>query len=448
MALLRTAQEPKVGFFKGWRETIVAFNQGLQNDIRNKANLNIRSNEKAKADGILNEILDKALIRTIVQMENWRLGLSAWEDSFSPDRSHLNQIYNEIILDSQVAGKVNVAYNKVEASEFLFVNPTTGKENEELTEMFKTEWFSKYLRESLNSDYYGYTLFQFPEMDKPNHFNSNGLKVIPRHLVLPNVNIHGRKDGLVLPNTGSQSGVSFKHGKYSNRLLGIGDEDAFGMFAAIAPLYIYKKNALSYWSGYQQRYGEPTMAISMNTWNKETHGNYQKFLKNRGTNSGLILRNDDSAQMLEANRNDAFNIYHEMLKYCDNGMSKIIDGNVGTSEIGGSKSTSATHENVSNIIALGRLKRLSYGVNDHLIPFLQKKFNWNVFGEDKFRWKEFKDVDAEVTNISKLASVFEIGNDEVKKRTGYIVEGILEDVDSRLSNGKTGSDKDDKPKRT
>jgi hypothetical protein len=429
------------GFFQKWIDTAITFNDGLQERIKQQAK---GSDQKVMADGVLNEVLDKALMRTVVQMTHWRLGLDMHEDPSFPDRSYLHQIYNEIILDAQVLGKINVAHQKVEASEFFFVDKQ-GNENEELTELFKTSWFSKYLKESLNSEFYGYTLFQFPEMDTPMHFDANGIDIIPRHLVLPNVRIKGKRDGLVLPRTSAQDGVSFKYGKYSHRLLGVGNEEAFGMFAAIAPLFIYKKNALSFWAGYQQRYGEPTMAIQMSTWNKETHGNYAKFLKNRGTNSGLILRNTDDAKLLEANRMDAFRVYHEMLKYCDDGINKIIEGNVGTSEVGGSKSTSATHENVANIVALGRLKHLGYTVNDRLIPFLQKKFGWDFKG-CTYKWKEFKDVDSEVENVTKLSTVYEMSPEEIKKRTGFIVEGIRKDIDERISNKKIGSDPSDKTK--
>jgi len=436
------------GFFQEWAETFAAMNAGVQANIR--ANIVNRAEDLAsvKADGVLNEVLDKSLMRTVVQMQHWRLGLSMWEDSHAPDRSYMYQIYQELALDAQVAAKMGIAHNKMEASEFFFVNPKTGEENKELTEKFRTEWFSKYLRESLNSTYYGYTLFQFPELNAQGTFTANDLKVIPRHLVLPNVkDANGKKDGIVLPSAGSNSGVSFMRGKYSHRLLGVGEEDSFGMFAAIAPLYIYKKNAMSFWSGYQQRYGEPTMAINMNTWNKKNHQNYQNFLKNRSTNSGLILRNEDKAEMLEAYRTDAYNLYHEMMQYCDAGISKTMEGNTQTSDASGSKATGAAHADTGHIFHLGTLKKLAYSVNDHLTPFLEKEFGWE-FGEDVFRWKEFKDVDAEVDNVMKLTTNFKMESDEVFKRTGYMVGEMLEkNADARAGNRKKSPDKDDKVKR-
>lgn len=433
----------KEGLFSGWYKTAMAYQQGLQSRIRAEAQRTINNHEAVKANGVLNEILQKNLVRSVVQMDTWRLGLNSWEDHYSPDRSWLYQIYNEIVLDGQVQAKMNVAANKVAASEFQLVDPVSNEENEKLTNLFKSEWFDKFLREAISSDYFGYTMFQFPEMDKPFHFDANDLRIVPRHLVLPNVNVKGKRDILILPQAGARSGVSAKRGKYSHRLVGIGDEEAFGLFAAVAPLFIYKKNAMSFWSGYQQRYGEPTMSITMNTWNDDTHKEYQRFLRNRGTNSGLILRNEDTAQMLEANRHDAFNIYQEMLKYCDGGISKIMEGNTGTSDTGGSKSTSETHAVVANVFHLGRLKKLAYAINDRLIPFLETEYGWSFEG-NVFRWKEFKDIDANVENITKLSANYEISNDEIKKHTGFIVEGIKEDVDQRQSNRKTGNDPDDK----
>lgn len=442
----KNGKEKNQGIFSMLMEAAYNGVKAVKESSSNNLQRTINESERLAKDGVFNDILDKRLQRTITQMENWRLGLSMWEDSDSPDRSYMHQIYQEIALDGQVAAKMGIAVNRIEASEFLFVDPMTGQEDKELTLKFRKEWFGKFLRESLYSDYYGYTLFQFPEMDAPFSFDSNRLEVVPRHLVLPNVKTGNppRRDGLVIPNMGSNSGVSFKYGKYSHRCLGIGEEDSLGMFSAIAPLFIYKKNALSFWSGYQQRYGEPTIVINMKTWNKDNHSKYQDFLKHRGVNSGLITRNEDEAQLLENNRNDAYQIYLQMISYCDSSISKIMEGNTATSDAGGSKNTGETHAKIGDLYHLGRLKRLAYHVNDHLVPFLEKEFGLNLNGK-VFRWKEFKDVDAEVDNIMKLSTNFKMEAEEVLKRTGYIVTKQKEEneVDNRAGNRKKSPDKDD-----
>jgi hypothetical protein len=402
------------------------------------------SAKSKKMDGVLNSIMQKNLLRNVVQIAEWRQGLEAWEDIRNPDRSWLHEVYQEVILDPQVAAKVGVAHHKIEASEFVFTNPTSGDEDLDMTEKFKSEWFSKFLRESLNADYYGHTLFQFPSSHEDFVFDANNLIVIPRWLVLPKGTEANGYQGVVLPAPGAQDGVKIHTGRASQRLLPIGDPSAFGMFAAIAPLFIYKKNALSFWSGYQQRYGEPTIAIKMDTQDDASHKNYQNFLRNRATNSGLILRQEDDAQLLEAYRNDASALYKEMVTYADDGINKALEGQTGTSESGGSKSTGDVHADVAKIYHLGRLKKLAFAVNDHLMPFLVEQYGFD-FGDKVFRWREFKDVDAEVENMTKLAANFDISNDEVKARTGYIVEGMKqpEAVDNRQTNRKTGNDPDD-----
>ena len=289
------------------------------------------------------------------------------------------------------------------------------------------------------------TLFQFPVSHDDFVFDAHDLTIVPRWLVLPNGTETSGYQGVVVPSPGAQDGVKIKTGRASKRLLPIGDPSAFGMFAAIAPLFIYKKNALSFWSGYQQRYGEPTIAIKMDTQDDASHKNYQNFLRNRATNSGLILRQEDDAQLLEAYRNDASALYKEMVTYADDGINKALEGQTGTSESGGSKSTGDVHADVAKIYHLGRLKKLAFAVNDHLMPFLTEYYGFD-FGDKVFRWREFKDVDAEVENIMKLSTNFEMDNEEVKARTGYIVKGMKqpEAVDQRAGNRKKSPDKDDK----
>ncbi len=442
----------KVGFFKGWANAFGAWQRGRQAQMELKAQeieatlaQTHNAKQASKAQGVLNQILQKNLLRNVVQMAEWRQGLEAWEDVRNPDRSFLHEVYQEIILDPQVAAKVGVAHHKIEASEFTFVNPKTGEEDEDLTEKFKSEWFSKFLRESLNSDYYGHTLFQFPTSHTDFKFDANDLIVIPRWLVLPNGTESNGYKGVVIPAPGAQDGVKIHSGRASQRLLPIGDPVNFGMFAAIAPLFIYKKNALSFWSGYQQRYGEPTIAIKMDTQDDKSHKNYQNFLRNRATNSGLILRKEDDADLLEAYKTDAYNLYKEMITYADDGINKALEGQTGTSETGGSKSTGDVHADVAKIYHLGRLKKLAFAVNDHLIPFLTENYGFD-FGDNVFRWREFKDVDAEVDNMMKLGTHWNISNEEIKLRTGYIVDGMKEPemADGRAGNRKLSPDKDDK----
>ena len=432
--------------FKSWVRTIDLYQKGLQESITANAMQRHQHKEYIKAGGVLNKINHQELYRPVIQITDWRQGLESWESKQSPDRSSLHEVYQEIILDPQVAAKVNVAQLRIEASEFQLVDDS-GSENSDLTSIFRAEWFSKFIQESLNSDYYGHTLFQFPDSHKEFSFNANDIVIVPRWLVLPNGHYSNGYQGIVVPTPGAQEGVFIEKGRLSKRLLGIGDKNDFGMFSAIAPLYIYKKNAMSYWSGYQQRFGEPTMAIKMETDDNDTHKDYQNFLRNRGTNSGLIMRGEDDATLLTDNTNDPYNIYLNMMTYCDDGISKGLDGNTLTTDSGGGKTKGDVHADVSKVYHLGRLKRLAYAVNDHLIPFLEENYGFDFKGTT-FKWKEFKDVDAEVENITKLAANFKINEEEVKLRTGYIVEEQKEDknVDDRQTNRKTGNDPDDNTK--
>ena len=432
-----------MGLIKQWIKATVAWQEGQIARIEANAQLHKNRRNKKRQDGIFNDLIEQTLTRNIIQIQQWRSGLESWEDRRAPDRSFMHEVYREVELDPQVAAKVGVAEHKIEASEFSFVDPKSNEDDVKLTEMFKTQWFSKFLKESLKSDYMGYTLFQFPKFKEGGSFDANQLEVVPRWLVLPDGSDSSGYNPVVIPTPGAQDGIRFKDTRHSKRLLGIGDKNSFGMFAAIAPLYIYKKNALSFWSAYQQRFGEPIVAIKSKTDNKESNKTYRDFLKNRSTNSGIIVTGDDEAEMLEANKHDAYNLYQMMLTYCDEGISKALEGNTLTTDSGGGKTKGDVHADVAKIYHLGRLKKLAFAVNDHLMPFLEENYDFDFKGK-VFRWREFKDVDAEVDNVMKLSTNFNMSNDQVKERTGYIVEGMKETVaDSRAGNRKKSPDKDD-----
>lgn len=430
---------------KSWLKVADAYQEGMQKQIMaNIANTtNMSTTERATQEGIMNVIHNRTLYRSIIQIDEWRAALDAWENEFSPDRSYMMEVYQEIALDTQVAAKMGVAQMKIEASEFQIVDDNN-KVDDKLTKLLQTEWFSKFLKESLNADYYGYTLFQFPTSHENFKFDANELLIVPRHVVLPRVVVNKKIDGLVVTSPGSQTGASFKRGRYASRCLGIGDEMALGMFSSIAPLFIYKKNALSFWSGYQQLYGEPTMKIKMSTEDDTTHKNYQRWLETRGTHSGIIVRGEDDAEILEANRHDAHSLWSMMVAYSDESISKAMEGNTLTSDAGGGKTKGDVHADVARTFHLGRLKKLAYAVNDHLIPFLEENYGFNFEGKH-FKWKEFIDKDAEVDNIMKLSTNFELDPKMVEDRTGYPVIKQKEEqqVDNRAGNRKKSPDKDD-----
>ncbi len=386
-----------------------------------------------------NRFIAEQIIRKKVQIQDWRDALDEWELIDNPDRYKMMELYQEIELDDQVTAKTQAVQLRISGTEYYFYDNKTKKELPDLkTSVFDKRWFLDFLNHTVDAIFYGHSLIQFGDWNVKKGYDHKQMEIVPRYLVCP-------EKGIVKHRSGDTSGIEFRGGNpFARHLVEIGGKKDKGLFASLAPLFIFKKNSLSFWQDFQQRYGEPILQIATDTMTSKNLDTYYDFILNRGNAGGLVTDVDDLVKILEAEKTDAYKVYWQLISLCNDGISKVLEGQTMTTDSSGGKYSGDVHADTALLFNLGRLKSIKYYINDELLPKMRRD-GFDISDDEEFRWREFKNIDEIVNRIVKLANYFHFTPEEIYEMTGIKVDKEREEVgDARAGNSKTAPDPDDK----
>ena len=97
----------------------------------------------------------------------------------------------------------------------------------------------------------------------------------------------------------------------------------------------------------------------------------ESLCRNFGTNGYIITDVDDQVQILETAKSDIYKIYEMNARFCDEQISKCINGQTGSSDEKSFVGSAEVHERILDDLHLARLRNVSNIVNYSLFPFLQ-----------------------------------------------------------------------------
>ncbi len=377
-----------------------------------------QSLDKNKSLADFSDIYSKPIDRAKADVQLWRDGLTEWERPDYPDRYSTQQLYKEIALDDSVKTHLNSILYKILGTEFEVGTKNADKfePNSEKTDFLKKAWFEMVINYALESEMYGFTLVELkPAVNGT--YTTDLVNLIERHLVIPEKN-EVRKYARVNQNT-----VDYTNPIYADRLLQIGDKNDKGLFNNLAVLYIYKKNALAFWSNYQSKFGVPPVIVQTDLTNQQGVNTLVSFLQEMRSNSFALVSPEDNVSVLNGVGTDAHQTFNELIKWCDGQIAKVLEGQTMTSADGSSRSQAEVHERVSESWNLARLRRIERVVNEQLFPIL----NRDSLGYENlvFRFKEKKDIDSIINRALILSQAgYKIESQYLSEAIGMPLETI------------------------
>lgn len=371
--------------------------------------------QSKKGKQLVTQLQIESLDRAKADVAGWRLALEAWEEELFdfPDRYLMIQLYKEIENDDDIATHFDTICKRIEGAAFEVGTKTGEKFNPDIdkTELFKDTWFEKVIRLIVESEMQGFTLV---DVFKPTGeiYDDDCFQLVPREYVIPELEKVRKRQQVNIDL------IDMNAPEFAPRLMRIGDKKAKGLFNNMALLYIYKKNALAFWSNYQSKFGIPPVIAKTDLNNKTKVDSIVDFLSKMRQNTFSIVGIDDEIQILNGVDTDAFKTFQEMINHCGKQMSKVMEGQTMTSNDGSSRSQAEVHQDTSNEFHLARLRRVERIINKHLVPIMiQDGF---LAKGDKFRFKELKDIDAIIERLVKLKQAgFTMSAEDASELTGY-----------------------------
>ena len=282
-------------------------------------------------------------------------------DPINNDRIDLLTMYENTWKDSQVISE------REKADAYLLTEPfyvkTGGKENKDKTKFFNRPWFTKYLVYDLWEEFWGYTLLEFQDMDENGEFKD--VIIFPRKYVRP-------FEKIITPDPYARTeGVSYDIKPEDFFLLELGDKELLGKLETCTKEVIWKNFARSDWSEYNERYGKPLLDFATDTSDTEELDKRVEMAANFGTNCYVVRDTSDQINMIStASRSSAEN-YKDMAVFCDEQISKLFNGQTGTSQEKSFVGAAEVHERVLDRFTEARLVRIENNINYRLIPFLR-----------------------------------------------------------------------------
>ncbi len=317
--------------------------------------------------------------RVELEMKNWYNAIALAEDPIRPRRNMLLGLYQEAMRDAHLLSQVRIARIGIERAPFELrkkgkkpTDSTRQTGTDKIKDLFQRPWFLQFLQFALDAEFYGHSLIEFSPELKDNEFQN--IKLIPRHHVRP-------ESGEVVIYPHDEMGLNYREPKspIGNFLVEIGQADDLGLLMIASREAIWKKYGRGDWARRSEKFGMPFVSLNTAQQSERELKRKEEMLANMGSNSWAIFDNQDVLQFTESTKSDGHLIYKEGILMCNEEMSKLINGQTGTSDQKSFVGAAEVHERILNDFTFSRLLRLQNYINFALIPFLVK-FNYPLDG--------------------------------------------------------------------
>lgn len=398
----------------------------FQDKVLDFLNLSKKTPEKAQVQKYIS--FEQQLQRVRADAQKFQIGLQAAESPLFPNRFLLYQVYQQIVLDAQVESGVLQRKSRVLSQKFHI---TKGGEVDELkTKEINQKWFYDFLNLALDSIYWGYSLIQFSDVINDKFAN---VELVPRIYVVP-------EKSIVRNNTATVTeGINYLEKPYSNWCIGVGEKKDLGLLMKVAPYVIWKKNAMFAWSEFSEIFGSPIRLGKTDVRDAATRKNMEDTLKNMSVATWAVMDLNDTIELAQVSRTDAFQVFDKLVERCNSEISKIILGQTGTTDEKAYSGSSGVHKDISDILAKQDILKAQFWVNNQLLPMM------NGLGFD-FSGYEFEfdlSESLSVTEQAKIDASFmpytKFNKDYLERKYGIELDEVndlatKEPIDKKLKN--------------
>ena len=309
-----------------------------------------------------------------MEVENWRNAIGQAKNPIAPRREVLQRLYAQAEFDEELLHEKRLATIEVQAAPFRIVTQN-GQEKEKITKLFETQWFQKFLKYSLESEFYGSSLLYFQNTTDLGMVKD--LTIVPREHYRPET-----QEILVRPS--DQEGLKVADAiKAGFRLMELGNREDLGLMHVAALLVIRKGYNITDWAIRNEKFGMPFIALNTQVVDKLGLKNRENMLANMGANSFGIFgdKETDVISFHESHSpSNAHMTYLDAIKYYNDGLAKLFNGQTGVSNEKAFVGAANVHERTMGKYTLSRLRERQSDINDILFPFLIEYYNYPLKG--------------------------------------------------------------------
>src|SRR5690606_4823957 len=116
--------------------------------------------------------------------------------------------------------------------------------------------------------------------------------------------------------------IDFTNPAFQNWLLEMGDRNDLGIINDIIPNLIWKRNIMQSWAEFCERFGIPMVTATTVRTTDESIQAIESMLQQLGEAAYGVFPEGTTIDFKEANRTDAYQVFDNLIKRCDQEVSK------------------------------------------------------------------------------------------------------------------------------
>jgi phage gp29-like protein len=306
------------------------------------------------------ETAKKNVDRVKMEMKTLIDAAESAKDVNNPDNRDLITIYENTVKDPHVHSQLSIARSKITGTTFTVIR--NGKEDEAAKELFMREWFEKFVGCTFDAEMWGYMVIEFGQFNEAGEFID--CKEFPKRHIIP------QKRSIAFSQDNRAGDLPYADATKELFLVELGNPDNLGTLELIAREVIWKNFARSDWSQSSERFGSPILYIKSDVGEGPERDRLEAMMKNFASNGYVLTDIDDEVQIIMPSSTDYYKIYSENARFCDEQISKCINGQTGSSDEESYVGSAEVHERILDDFNTARLRRCQNVINNKLIPFL------------------------------------------------------------------------------
>jgi SPP1 gp7 family putative phage head morphogenesis protein len=310
--------------------------------------------------------------RVKMELDTWRNAVESAENIMLPRRDDLYKIYRQAMEDETLLSEIRKAHIMVQRSPFVVQRK--GKDNDDMTRLFKKPWFRLFLRHFLDAEFWGHSVIEVLWKDG----EVLTIDLLPREHVRP-------ETGEILLSVNDTKGIAFEllQSQFGVKILPIGEPFDLGLLKTASHSVIVKNYSYSDWSQYNEKFGMPITVAGTKDMNDTEAENMETALAHLGANGYFMPFDVDQVKLLERTGTTGYKTYEDFIQRKENALAKLINGQTGTSDEKSYVGSAQVHERMLNDYTFARLTNCQEFINFTLIPFLIEN------GYPLKKWDEF-----------------------------------------------------------
>lgn len=327
---------------------------------------------------VVNQLMLVSVDRSMKDIGKFRTALRQAEAIFSPNRTALYDLYEDVLLDGHLTGIIGKRIDAVANKSLRFVKDD--KEVEGMADFLESEVLSDIIKGLLESKIYGCTGFEFVPGE------TICVESIPRkHIKI--------EEGIISFYQSQSEGIEY--GKHKLLWI-IGKPRNFGLLLQCSVYAIYKKGTFADWAQYVEIFGQPVRIGKYDAADIKTKAELKAALDEAGSSLALMIPKQADFEIMDGKTSNANGELQDRLKdACNNEMSIVILGNTETTsnDNGGSNAKAKEHGKQQLEVTKSDMKFVLNKLNSQHFLNILKSYGLPVDG-GKFKWDTEVDLSA------------------------------------------------------